>query len=86
MLLIRNITNIPISVGSTSIDPGTSKKLDIEYSKTIRSLERAGSISVVQVGSTVDNTPITAVKRRSRRKEATEEVGSLTESSDTITK
>lgn len=66
MLLIKNITNIPITVEGKVINPGSSIKLDIEYQSYLRSLERSGSLSIIylEADSESTNLPIVTAKRR----------------------
>lgn len=72
MLLIKNITNMPITIEGNTIDPNSSKVLDIKYNKHLSSLERVGALSIIYVGENSkieDVPPIEARKRRNKLKD-----------------
>lgn len=69
MLLIKNITNIPITINNYTIDPRSSIKLDIPYESYLRSLEKSGSLSIVEIksNSADEELPVIIAKRRRKQ-------------------
>lgn len=85
MLLIKNITNIPLTIDGNTIYPKSSVTLDIKYNSLLRSLEKSGSVSIVEenIKKEVDEDipPIISRKRR-KRSEATNKQNNLESESD----
>lgn len=78
MFLIRNITNIPITIEDTTIYPGSSVEMDIEYTANLSALEKTKALSVMYIeaqDTIVEDIPIvTPVKRRRRRQSISESI------------
>lgn len=75
MLLIKNITNVPLTINGNTIYPKTSKVLNIEYNMSLKSLERLGLASIIYTKEEQVDEEIPIIARRRKRKssEAIEE-------------